>query len=283
MRILIVDDEPLALRGLELSLAEFSGVEVAGSCTSGREVCERVRRLQPDVVFLDIKMPGLDGFEVMDLLKREEFPPLVVFVTAFDEFAVRAFEANAVDYVLKPIDDTRLGRTIDKLRTALDVKTKAETANRLVSVLSEIIDAPSVESLTQLSGPSGRVGEPADARTPSASGAYPATLTIRDGGRYLRLPVSEIDAVTAERDYVSIHVGPRSHLMRETMKRMEEKLDPHKFERVHRSAIVNLSKIVEARLTQSGGHVLVLENGMELSVGRNYRRRIGQLFSANRG
>ncbi|MFP3942824.1 MAG: LytR/AlgR family response regulator transcription factor [Alphaproteobacteria bacterium] len=269
MRVVLVDDEPLALRGLELRLSPFSGIEISAACSTGRQALEAVERCEPQVLFLDINMPNMDGFAVLEALRETEREdvPLVVFVTAFDTYAVEAFEANAFDYVLKPVDETRLAAVIDRVRRRLRQQSQARYGERIQSLLTTLDGWPEKER-----------SEAVIRSLNNMETGYPAVLSIRDRGRVARVPVADIDWVEAERDYMCIHTSGQTYLMRETMTRLEERLNPAQFSRVHRSALVNLAKIRELRSGEQGGMSLLLRNGVEIPVGRSYRRKIADRF-----
>ena len=269
MRVVLVDDEPLALRGLELRLSAFPGIEIAASCSTGRQALEYVTRAAPDVLFLDINMPNMDGFAVLETLRKSDRKvlPLVVFVTAFDNFAVEAFEANAFDYILKPVDEARLTTVIGRLRRRLRQQSQARYGERIQSLLTALEGWPERDRSEAL------VRSLSNMQT-----GYTSVLAIRDRGRVARVPVTEIDWIEAERDYMCIHANGRTFLMRETMTRLEERLNPAQFSRVHRSALVNLAKIQELRSGEQGGMSLLLYNGAEIPVGRSYRRKIAHNF-----
>lgn len=270
MRVVLVDDEPLALRGLELRLSSFSGIKIMGGCATGRRALEAVERHRPHVLFLDINMPNMDGFAVLEALRNSdrEHMPLIVFVTAFDNFAVAAFEANAFDYILKPVDETRLGAVIDRLRQRLLQQAQARYGERIQNLLTTLQGWPEKER-----------SEVVIRSLSNMETGYPTALSIRDRGRIARVPVAEIDWIGAERDYMCIHAGGQTYLIRETMTRLEERLNPAQFSRVHRSALVNMAKIHELKSGEQGGLSLLLKNGEEIPVGRSYRKKIMNSFA----
>jgi two-component system LytT family response regulator len=239
MRVLIVDDEPLARRGVRARLAAIQEVEIAGECASGRDAIAAIERDQPDVVMLDVQMPEVDGFGVIDAVGPDRMP-LTIFVTAFDAHAIRAFDANALDYLLKPIDDERFRVAIERARTRL-AESGAGRARRLEGALSAAPDR---------------------------------RLVLRDGSRVLLVDPGDVDWLGADGDYVRVHVQGRSHLLRHTMAAMEARLDATRFARVHRSAIVNLSRVSEIRRRGDRDYQLVLTDGTKLKLGRTYRSRI---------
>ncbi len=262
MRVLLVDDEPLALEGLKLRLERIEGVEVAGCAGNGRAAIRAVGELRPDVMLLDIQMPGIDGLAVVRALMGRADMPLVVFVTAFDEHAVEAFRAHALDYLLKPVEEERLVEALHRARTRLAERHSAERLSRLAALLDTLHpqDRPVVEALL------------ADAEEEEAHvSPYLRRLSIRDRGRITIVEVGEIDYIDAAGDYLCIHVGEETHIMRETMKAMEAKLDPRRFQRIHRSAIVNLDRVRAIEPHGNGECFLLLDNGRRLKVSRSYK------------
>ncbi len=254
IRTLIVDDEKLAIQGLQLRLQPYSDVEVIGTCANGREAIRAIKTEKPDLVFLDIQMPGFDGFSVVKGVMEIE-PPLFVFVTAYEEHAIRAFEANAVNYLMKPVDNDKLADTLDRVRTRLAEKRSAEEAEKLKDVLAEI--APdAIENL------------PADEES---IGRYERMINIKDRGQIFRVDVESIEHIEAAGDYMCIYTGDNSLILRETMKDLERRLDPRVFQRVHRSTIVNLDQVRQVKPHTNGECFLVLESGAEVKVSRSYR------------
>ncbi len=256
IRTILVDDEKLAIQGLQLRLAKFPDVEIIDTCSNGREAIRKIKTEKPDLVFLDIQMPGFDGFSVVKGVMEIE-PPLFVFVTAYQEHAVRAFEANAVNYLMKPVDEDRLADTLDRVRTRLVEKRSAEEAEKLKTVLAEV--APdAMDSLP----------EDGDA---AAAGRFEKLINIKDRGQIFRVDVDSIEYVEAAGDYMCIYTGDNSYILRETMKDLERRLDPRAFQRVHRSTIVNLDKVRQVKPHTNGECFLVLESSAQLKVSRSYR------------
>ncbi|MBN9505160.1 MAG: LytTR family transcriptional regulator DNA-binding domain-containing protein [Altererythrobacter sp.] len=254
IRTLIVDDEKLAIQGLQLRLEPYSDVEVIGTCANGREAIRAIKTEKPELVFLDIQMPGFDGFSVVKGVMEIE-PPLFVFVTAYEEHAIRAFEANAVNYLMKPVDEDKLADTLDRVRTRLAEKRSAEEAEKLKDVLAEV--APdAMENL------------PADEES---AGRYERMINIKDRGQIFRVDVDTIEHIEAAGDYMCIYTGDNSLILRETMKDLERRLDPRVFQRVHRSTIVNLDQVRQVRPHTNGECFLVLDSGAEVKVSRSYR------------
>jgi two-component system LytT family response regulator len=254
IRTLLVDDEKLAIQGLQLRLEPYSDVEIIGTCANGREAIRAIKTEKPDLVFLDIQMPGFDGFSVVKGVMEIE-PPLFVFVTAYEEHAIRAFEANAVNYLMKPVDEDKLADTLDRVRTRLAEKRSADEAKKLQDVLAEI--APdAIENL------------PVDDEN---AGRYERMINIKDRGQIFRVDVDTIEHIEAAGDYMCIYTGDNSLILRETMKDLERRLDPRVFQRVHRSTIVNLDQVRQVRPHTNGECFLVLDSGAEVKVSRSYR------------
>ena len=254
IRTLIVDDEKLAIQGLQLRLEPYSDVEIIGTCANGREAIRAIKTEKPDLVFLDIQMPGFDGFSVVKGVMEIE-PPLFVFVTAYEEHAIRAFEANAVNYLMKPVDEDKLADTLDRVRTRLAEKSSAAEARKLQDVLAEI--APdAIENM------------PFDDEN---AGRYERMINIKDRGQIFRVDVETIEHIEAAGDYMCIYTGDNSLILRETMKDLERRLDPRVFQRVHRSTIVNLDQVHQVKPHTNGECFLVLGSGAEVKVSRSYR------------
>jgi two-component system, LytTR family, response regulator len=259
LRTLLVDDEALSRRGLELRLRVANDIDIVGQCSNGREALEAIRRQRPDLVFLDIQMPGLSGFDVLAELQPHELP-LIVFVTAYDRFAVQAFEARAIDYVLKPVDDARLAATLAHVRELTEQRTAAAERDQLVNLLADLRGSGELGQ----SGPS----------TPVTSERSPSWLPIRNGRETVRVPVQAIEWVDAAGDYLCIHADGNTHILRATMREMENLLDPRLFQRVHRSTIVNLTRVKSLRAHMNGEYFLRLEGGQELKLSRTYRDKV---------
>ncbi len=256
IRAIIVDDEPLAIQGLQVRLEPHDDVEIVDTCTNGREAIRSVKTHKPDLVFLDIQMPGFDGFSVVQGLMDVE-PPLFVFVTAYSDHAIRAFEAQAVDYLMKPVEEDRLSDTLARVRERLAEKNSADEIARLKEVLSEV--APDkAEDLAS------------EGETPSA-GRYEKLLNVKDRGQIFRVDVSTIERIDAAGDYMCIYTGDNTLILRETMKDLEKRLDPRTFQRVHRSTIVNLDQVRQVKPHTNGECFLVLESGAQVKVSRSYR------------
>ena len=258
IRTILVDDEKLAIQGLQLRLAKFPDVEIIGTCSNGREAIRKIKTEKPDLVFLDIQMPGFDGFSVVQGVMEIE-PPLFVFVTAYQEHAVRAFEANAVNYLMKPVDEDRLADTLERVRTRLAEKRSAEEAEKLKCVLAEV--APDAID---------HMPDDVDAAA-AAAGRYEKLINIKDRGQIFRVDVDSIERIEAAGDYMCIYTADNSLILRETMKDLERRLDPRVFQRVHRSWIVNLNQVRQVKPHTNGECFLVLESGADVKVSRSYR------------
>ncbi len=256
IRTIIVDDEKLAIQGLQLRLEAFPDVEVIETCANGREAIRAIKTLKPDLVFLDIQMPGFDGFSVVKGVMEVE-PPLFVFVTAYQEHAIRAFEANAVNYLMKPVDEAKLADTIERVKQRLADKRSAEEAEKLKDVLAEV----SPESLEGID-----TGE-----DDTSTSRYEKLINIKDKGQIFRVDVDSIERIEAAGDYMVIYTADNSLILRETMKDLERRVDPRSFQRVHRSTIVNLDQVRQVRPHTNGECFLVLESGAEVKVSRSYR------------
>ncbi|RIV85403.1 DNA-binding response regulator [Aurantiacibacter xanthus] len=255
IRTILVDDESLAVQGLALRLEKFADIEIIETCANGREAIRAIKTLKPDLVFLDIQMPGFDGFSVVKGVMEIE-PPLFVFVTAYQEHAIRAFEANAVNYLMKPVDEDKLADTVERVRQRLAEKRSTEEAEKLKDVLAEV----SPESLEDLAG-----------AEDDLSGRYEKMINVKDKGQIFRVDVDTIEHIEAAGDYMVIYTGDNSLILRETMKDLERRLDPKVFQRVHRSTIVNLDLVRQVRPHTNGECFLVLESGAEVKVSRSYR------------
>jgi two-component system LytT family response regulator len=239
IRTILVDDEPLAIQGLELRLQAFDDVEIVEKCMNGREAIRAIKTHKPDLVFLDIQMPGFDGFSVVQGLMEVE-PPLFVFVTAYSDHALRAFEAQAVDYLMKPVEESRLADTLDRVRQRLSEKRGAEEVDRLKEVLAE--HAPEAAAAADITD-----GGSADL----ASNRFEKLINIKDRGQIFRVDVDTIERIDAAGDYMCIYTGDNTLILRETMKDLEKRLDPRRFQRVHRSTIVNLDLVKQVKVSRS--------------------------------
>lgn len=271
LRAVIVDDEPLALRLLQAMLEELPDIEVVASCRNGREALNAVARHTPDILFLDVQMPGMNGFEVVRRLQGDTIP-LVVFATAYDQYAVDAFEVHAVDYVLKPLETDRLQTALSRARERLQGDaghTGGSEKNRLLASMEDI------EQRGQAT-----TGAPATEQ-PAREGK--AKLAIKDRGRITMICQADIEWIDAAGDYMCVHASGETHVMRSTMKELQEQLCSDNFKRVHRSTLVNLNFIEHIQVLSKGEYLLTLASGSEVKVSRNYRQPIKEYLDASRG
>jgi two-component system, LytTR family, response regulator len=258
----IVDDEALSRRGIELRLRDAGDFNIVAQCTNGREALAAISTYKPDLVFVDIQMPGMSGFEVVAQLPQESLPVLV-FVTAYDQYAIQAFEARAVDYLLKPIDEGRFKTALERVREHVRAKTAANQRDRLMEIIAEITGSGEL-ALDELLA-RGRA---------AVETRHPEVLPIRQGRETVRVPVASIRWIDAAGDYMCIHAGNDTHILRGTMKELEELLDPKLFQRVHRSTIVNLRLVKSLRAHMNGEYFLTLDGGHELKLSRTYRDKV---------
>ncbi len=250
IRTLIVDDEPLAREKLCGFLDGVEGFEVVGECRDGREALETIERERPDLVLLDVQMPEMDGFEVLENLAEDQLPT-VVFVTAYDQYALKAFDVHAVDYLLKPFDRDRFQRALERARMEVERREVGDVRQKLLALLGD-----------------------AEMRRRR----YSDRLVVKASGRVVFLKVDDVDWIDAAGNYVKIHAGGETHQLRETMSRLEDRLDPEKFLRIHRSTIVNIERIRELQQQFHGDYLVVLKNGQRLTLSRSYRDRIQELL-----
>lgn len=260
-RALVVDDEPIARKSLQVLLERDPEVELVGHCATGRAAIQMLQRTPVDVLLLDVQMPGAGGFEVLEVVGPEA-ALAVVFVTAFDDYAVQAFEVGAVHYLLKPYDDARFASVLARAKEHV----RGVRVRRLARQLTEACTtgAPPISSPT-----------PNAPLAPS----YRERLAVKDAGKVTLLPVEQIDWVEAEDDYVEVHVGPRSHLIRGTLRELEVELDPRRFVRIHRSLMVNLDRVKELQPLFHGEYSVLLSGGQRLKLSRSYRDRLDLLLS----
>ncbi len=245
IRTLIVDDEELARDRIHTLLSGQPDVEIVGVCTDGPSAVEAIDRARPDLVFLDVQMPGMDGFEVIDNVDKSAMPA-VVFVTAHDAHALRAFEIHALDFLLKPFDQTRFEKALDRARGHLNHDRASGLDPRLVSLLEELHEERK----------------------------YSERLIVKSGGRVFFVRTEEIDWVEASGNYVKIHTKNDAHLLRESMKNMESRLDPKTFVRIHRSAIVNIDRIKELEPWFHGEYIVIMRDGTRLTASRVFSDRL---------
>jgi two-component system LytT family response regulator len=256
IRTILVDDESLAIQGLKLRLDPHEDVDIIETCNNGREAIRAIKTHKPDLVFLDIQMPGFDGFSVVQGMMEIE-PPLFIFVTAYSDHAIRAFEAQAVDYLLKPVDEDRLADALDRVRLRLSEKKQVQEAERLREVLAEVAPQAMSDFVSEDDQP--------------ASNRFEKLINIKDRGQIFRVDVDSIERIDAAGDYMCIYTADNSLILRETMKDLEKRLDPRNFQRVHRSTIVNLSQVRQVKPHTNGECFLVLESGAQVKVSRSYR------------
>ena len=271
MKTIIVDDEPLARKGLTVRLTNTDKVRVIAQCSNGREAVSAIKTHQPDLVFLDIQMPVFNGFQVLQQLESEGIPlPIVVFVTAYDNYAMKAFEVHALDYLLKPVEDNRLMEAINKAEEQFHSKQEVGQKQRLASLVSQFTGDDCEDILRRLAN-----GESLESQR------YPDHLSIKDGGEVTMLKTRSISWIDAAGDYMCVHtIDGKTHIMRKTMKELESELNPERFVRIHRSVMVNKS-LVEKLVTHANGEYhLILESGQELKVSRSYKERAKEIINA---
>ena len=249
IRALIVDDEPLARQRLRRLLQDEPDVEIVGECADGGEAVAAIRADKPDLVFLDVQMPVLDGFGVLEAIGLE-YLPAIVFVTAYDRYALRAFEYNALDYLLKPFDRDRFRKALERARAHLGRAPDSEEAQQLLGAVDEF----------------------------KSQGKGLERLIIKSAGRVFFLRAEEIDWIEAAGNYVRLHVGKETHLLRDTMSSLEARLDPKRFLRIHRSTMVNIERIQEMQPLFHGDYVVILRDGTQLNLSRGYRQRLQEVF-----
>jgi two-component system LytT family response regulator len=251
MRVLIVDDEPLARRGVSLRLSQFPRAEVVGDCGDGPVAVAKILELQPDVVFLDVQMPGMDGFDVLRALPPDLLPG-IIFLTAHEQHALRAFDVHALDYLLKPVDDERFAAAVERAIELTDAQSRAHNQERLLQLL-----------LTQ-------------------SGRYPRHFTVRLGSKLQIVPVNDIEWIAAADSYTELHTRGRRYLLRESMASLEQKLEPSKFLRIHRSRLVRNDCIVELVNIDNGEYRIRLTDGSEHRSSRTYTDRLEKWLQSGR-
>ncbi|MDN3651537.1 LytTR family DNA-binding domain-containing protein [Thalassotalea ponticola] len=266
LKTLVVDDEPLARKGLMVRLNELANIEVVGQCSNGQQAVEQIKLLQPDLVFLDIQMPGLNGFDVVARLNEENIRlPMVVFVTAFDQYAIKAFDIRAIDYLLKPVDSERLAKAIDNVEQAFALQLAEQHKNRLLHLVSDVTGHDSQQILKDLA-----------TNTPVTINEYAESLPIKDVGETTLVPTKDIVWIDAAGDYMCVHTHSETHILRKTMKELEQLLDPRHFIRIHRSSIVNRHFIDKFGNNANGEYYVVLTNEKEIKVSRSYKDKVKQ-------
>lgn len=252
LRSVIVDDEPLARKKIRSLLEAEPDVQVLSECQDGDEAVVAIREHTPDLVFLDVRMPGLDGFGVLDALQGETLPE-VIFVTAYDEYALAAFESHAADYLLKPIRPERFRAALDRVRQARTEGRSHEVQERLLDLLDSV----------------------------QRTSAYPSRICVKTSRRIVILKVDDICWIDGAGNYARIHAGGNVHLMRHTLNGLDDKLDPSHFLRIHRSTIVNIDRIDEVKYSSGGELLLILEGGQRLTVSRSYRDQFQHLLDTS--
>lgn len=269
---IIVDDEPLARKGLAIRLRAHDDINVIEQCCNGREAIEAIRAYQVDLMFLDIQMPGLNGFEVIEsIIEQGLTMPVVVFVTAFDQYALKAFEVHALDYLMKPADEERLAQTIEKIQQYFKNTANSAHKSKLVRLVSDVTGNDYQKILSEL-----------DNDQELSISSYSDVLAIKDGGEVNRVPVKDILWIDAAGDYMCVHAitnekansQESTYILRKTMKELEACLDPKQFIRNHRSTIVNKHVIDKFCSQVNGEYFLVLKNGKELKVSRSYKDKV---------
>lgn len=250
IRALIVDDEPIARRGIRLQLETQPHIEIIGECVNGLEAVAAIQEHSPNLVFLDVQMPEMDGFEVIQAVGFEQMPT-VVFVTAYDQYAIRAFEVHAVDYLLKPFDRERFCSALDHAISHIERRATGDLREQLLALLEQ-------------HHPGRR---------------YLERLVVKSAGRIFFLAVAEIDWIEAADNYVELHVGKQSHLVRQTLSHLETRLDPNQFVRIRHSTIVNVRKIKELRPSTSSEYDVVLHSGEVLASSRRYRKNLSAILN----
>jgi len=273
LRVLVVDDERLPRQRLMRLLEEIPNTECVGECQNGRSAVDAIESVLPDLVLLDVRMPGMGGLEVARALTGHV--PFIIFVTAFDEYALSAFEVHAIDYLLKPVERERFVAAIDRARALVSSTTAAQRHERLLALLQdERRTASSSDSergdLLAEGAPTTATGVPVD------TGQFPRRFLVKGDGQMYFVSVDDIDWVEAYGNYVRLHVGKGVHLIRETLGNIERKLDPNRFARVHRSSIVNLDRVARMDLWGAGDYIVLLKDGTKLKLSRWYRSRIEQ-------
>jgi two-component system, LytTR family, response regulator len=248
IRALIVDDESLARERIREMLEADPEIEAVGDCANGKEAIEAIAKLKPDLVFLDVEMPGIDGFEVLESLDPARMP-VVIFVTAYDQYAVRAFEIHALDYLLKPFDRERFEKSVTRAKEQL-LRASDTMSERILSALEQIKTRP----------------------------VHLERLVIKMNGHVFFIKAEEIDWLEAEGNYVRLHAGKESYLLRDTITALEAQLDPKQFLRVHRSAIVNIDRIQELQPWFHGEYRIIMREGVQLTLSRSYREKLHELL-----
>jgi len=262
IRVLIVDDEPLAREGVSLHLQDEKEFSIVGECENGSDAIRSILSLKPDLIFLDIKMLKVNGFDVVNAVGSEHMPP-VIFLTAYDEYAIQAFNTHAIDYLLKPIDKTRFKESLEHARDQILKNSISQRSAQLTQLLSQTQGLSTVKPVNQTS-----------------SLVENERLVIRSNGHVYLLKSEDIYWIEADGDYITVHTPQKSHLVRETMKNMEARLNEQGFQRVHRSSIVNLNYVRELISLDSGDYQIILRDSTSVKLSRNYRDILYQRLHA---
>lgn len=255
VRAVIADDEPFARQRIEDLLAHEPNIEIVGTAATGPDAVDAIRNLRPDLVFLDVQMPGMTGLQVVDTIGAESMP-FTIFTTAYDKFALEAFDRAAVDYLVKPFDDERFAQALRRARKSIDLEEVGRMTKRLLALVQSTADAP--------------------AASPPPKNEYLERISVESRGQLRVVPVSKIDYITASGPYAELHVADRTFAIRERMQTLEERLDPNVFFRIHRSAIVRLDRIDSLRRAAGGDYAVRLKDGTELSLSRSRREELEQ-------
>jgi len=250
IKTIIVDDEPPARRNLRALLKPAADIDLVKECGNGRDAVSGIRALEPDLVFLDVQMPEMDGFEVLEQLSDQPMP-VIIFVTAYDQYALKAFEVSALDYLLKPFDDARFHKALAAARRQIEQQDASLLGNKLLTLIESREIAPDSQP------------------------RFPARLMIKTTGRVIFIRTDEVDWIEACDNYVQLHVGGKTHLLRQTMTELEGTLNPKQFARIHRKTIVNLDRVTQL-VPHVNEHLVVLQDGTELKVSRSRREWLEQ-------
>lgn len=249
IRVCIIDDEPIACRRIQRLLKDDSEIEIVQICNDGEEAVDAIQQFHPDLIFLDVQMPGMDGFEVLKSLKSESIPH-VIFVTAYDRYAIQAFEVHALDYLLKPFDRKRFEQAVHRSKAQIHQSQQKSNNSELVALLKEMKNQPH----------------------------HLERLVVKNQGRVFFLKTDEIDWIEAQGKHVSIHAGKEIHIVREAMNNLEAELDPKKFARIHKSTIVNIDRIKQLQPLVHGDFRVILRDSTVLTISRRYRQKIDELL-----
>lgn len=249
LRVFIVEDEPLAREKMRTMLRKDTDIEVVGEAADGKQAVEGIKQRRPDLLFLDVQIPGMDGFRVLESLKTERLP-MVIFVTAYDQYALRAFEFYALDYLLKPFDRQRLSKALDRAKSQVRKDRGVHMNDGILELLRELKEKPK----------------------------HLSRIAIRTDGRVFFVKAEEVDWIGAEGNYVSLHMGKESYLLRETISNMESQMDPARFLRIHRSTIVNIDRVKELQPWFHGEYRVLLRDGTQLVLSRSYREKFHETF-----